>query len=97
MAGIIGRNKQTHHIKRQTDAIVKFISVSAYQFLHADFYQLLRTVSLNIYVCILSIFEIADLLPLKDVPQVLQAQALQELTYIHVQHCHCKKKRGIKS
>lgn len=33
----------------------------------------------------------ADLLSLKDVPQVLQAQALQELTDVHVQHCHYKK------
>lgn len=37
---------------------------------------------------ILSNLELAHLLPLKDIPQVLQAQALHELTYIHVQHCH---------
>lgn len=32
-----------------------------------------------------------DLLPLKDVPQVLKAQALHELTDIHVQHGHYGK------
>lgn len=73
----------------------KFISVSANQFLHAEFCQLQWTVSLNplhLKCQVYEVFEIADLLPLKDVPQVLQAQALQELTYIHVQHCHCKKR-----
>lgn len=39
----------------------------------------------------MNMFEAADLLPLKDVPQVLQAQTLQELTYIHVQHRHYEK------
>ena len=31
-----------------------------------------------------------DLLPFEDVPQMFQPQTLQELTYIHVQHGHCK-------
>ena len=34
------------------------------------------------------VLEVSHLLPLKDVPQVLQAQTLQELTDIHVQHRH---------
>lgn len=37
------------------------------------------------------VLEVSHLLPLKDVPQVLQAQTLQELTDIHVQHRHCEK------
>lgn len=35
-----------------------------------------------------------DLLSLKDVPEVFQAQTLQELTYVHVQHCHYEKKNN---
>ena len=31
----------------------------------------------------------ADLFPLKDVPEVFQAQGLQELADVHVQHRHC--------
>lgn len=38
-----------------------------------------------------------DLLSLKDVPEVLQAQTLQELTYVHVQHCHYEKQNKTKN
>jgi len=47
---------------------------------------------INVFaVIVLSISAKTDLLPLKDVPQVLKAQALHELTYIHVQHGHYGK------